>query len=90
MEVLHLQIQDIDSARVLVYVRQGKGNKDRLVPLSLRFLTELRDYWREYRPARWLFCNRVQQPVHPGTVQRHLQRAVLRELCNQLLFKVAG
>src|SRR5262245_29976408 len=77
MEVLNLQVTDIDSARMLVHVRQGKGNKDRLVPLSLRLLAELRDYWRCYRPARWLFCTKGQQgPVHPETVQRQLQRAV--------------
>lgn len=76
MEVLHLQVTDIDSARLLVHVRQGKGNKDRLVPLSRRLLTELRDYWRFCRPACWLFCNRTQEPLHPGTVQRQLQRAV--------------
>ena len=76
MEVLHLQVGDIDSARMLVHVRQGKGNKDRLVPLSPRLLAELRAYWRAYRPARWLFANPMQQPVHPGTVQRQLRRAV--------------
>jgi integrase/recombinase XerD len=76
MDVVSLQVPDIDSARMLVHVRQGKGNKDRLVPLSLRLLTELRDYWRSYRPARWLFADQGQGPVHPGTVQRQLRRAV--------------
>src|SRR5262249_56614748 len=75
MEVLNLQVQDIDSARMLVHVRQGKGNKDRLVPLSLKLLRELRAYWRRYRPARWLFCTQGRQgPVHPATVQRQLRR----------------
>ena len=79
MEVLNLQIQDIDSARMLVHVRQGKGNKDRLVPLSPRLLVELRDYWRLHRPAQWLFYtqgNAGQRPVCPATVQRQLQQAV--------------
>jgi integrase/recombinase XerD len=79
MEVVNLRIQDIDSARMVVHVRQGKGNKDRLVPLSLRLLMELRDYWRLHRPAQWLFYshgNAGQQPVHPTAVQRQLQRAV--------------
>jgi integrase/recombinase XerD len=80
MEVLHVQVQDIDSARMLVHVRQGKGNKDRLVPLSPRLLTELRDYWRTYRPARWLFSSQTSvatpRPLHPGTVQKLLRRAV--------------
>lgn len=76
MEVLSLQVKDIDSARMVVHVRQGKGNKDRLVPLSLRLLAELRAYWHTHRPARWLFSNQGQEPVHPGTVQRQLRRAV--------------
>ena len=79
MEVLHLEVRDIDSARMLVHVRQGKGNKDRLVPLSQRLLTELRDYWRVQRPTRWLFGiqgNAGPRPVHPGTVQRQLRQAV--------------
>jgi len=77
MEVLNLQVTDIDGARLLLHVRQGKGNKDRLVPLSPRLLVELRDYWRGYRPARWLFGNAAQQgPLHPGTVQKHMRRVV--------------
>jgi site-specific recombinase XerD len=76
MEVLNLQVQDIDSVRMLVHVRQGKGNKDRLVPLSLKLLTVLREYWRVQRPARWLFGTKDGRRVHPGTVQRQLRRAV--------------
>ena len=74
-EVLHLEVSAIDSARLLLHVHQGKGRKDRLVPLSLRLLTELRDYWRCYRPQRWLFPNAAQEgPLCPGTVQRLFQR----------------
>jgi integrase/recombinase XerD len=54
-ELLHLQVGHIDSARMVIHVRQGKGRKDRLVPLSLRLLEELRAYWRLERPATWLF-----------------------------------
>ena len=54
-ELVHLQVTDIDSARMVVVVRQGKGRKDRLVPLSQRLLDELRVYWRRYRPDGWLF-----------------------------------
>jgi hypothetical protein len=79
MEVLDLEIGDIDSARMVVHVRQGKGNKDRFVPLSLQLLTELREYWRVQRPTRWLFYAQGktgQRPVHPGTVQRQLRRTL--------------
>jgi site-specific recombinase XerD len=54
-ELLHLRVRDIDSARMVVHVRQGKGAKDRLVPLALRLLQELRAYWLGYRPHTWLF-----------------------------------
>jgi site-specific recombinase XerD len=76
-ELLHLQVSDIDSPRMLVHVRQGKGRKDRLVPLAALLLEELRIYWRCYRPQRWLFPNAAkQQPLCPGTVQRWLKRMV--------------
>jgi len=76
-EALNLRIEHIDSARMLVHVRQGKGNKDRLVPLSPQLLAELRAYWRVYRPAPWLFGSfRQTGPLHPGTVQRHMRRVV--------------
>src|SRR5277367_6275114 len=48
-EVLSLTAQDIDSSRMVVHVRQGKGAKDRLVPLALQLLADLRAYWRCHR-----------------------------------------
>jgi integrase/recombinase XerD len=43
-ELIHLQVSDIDSARMVIHVRHGKGAKDRLVPLSPRLLEALRAY----------------------------------------------
>lgn len=58
-EGLGLTTSDIDSARMLVRVRQGKGGRDRYVPLPERTLGLLRAYWRARRPrAPWLFPNR--------------------------------
>jgi integrase/recombinase XerD len=76
-ELLNLQVTDIDSSRMAVHVRQGKGRKDRLVPLSPRLLDDLRTYWRYHRPRTWLFPNRAQDgPLHAGTMQRHFRRLV--------------
>jgi integrase/recombinase XerD len=76
-ELLHLRVGDIDSARMVVHVRQGKGGKDRLVPLSLRLLQELRDYWLRCRPRTWLFPG--QKPdgtLSAGNLQRRFSRLV--------------
>jgi integrase/recombinase XerD len=54
-EGTHLQVPDIDSARMLVHVRCGKGAKDRYVPLPPRTLAILRDYWATHRHPLWLF-----------------------------------
>jgi len=54
-ELLSLTPQDIDSKRNLVLVRQAKGNKDRIVPLSPKILELLREYYQFYKPKRYLF-----------------------------------
>lgn len=71
-EGLALTVADIDSQRMLVRVRQGKGGRDRYVPLADRTLALLREYWRSHRPAKpWLFPNRDgTEPLCPSSVQR--------------------
>ena len=54
-ELLALTSEDIDSSRMLIHVKLGKGLKDRYVPLSTCLLEQLRHYWREYRPANYIF-----------------------------------
>lgn len=54
-EGTHLQVAAIDSARQLLHVRQGKGGKDRYVPLPERTLELLRQYWLTHRNPIWLF-----------------------------------
>jgi site-specific recombinase XerD len=49
-ELIRLKVSDIDSGRMLIHIRQGKGRKDRDVMLSPRLLEELRDYWRRVQP----------------------------------------
>jgi site-specific recombinase XerD len=74
-ELLGLQVVDIDSARLVLHIRHGKGQKERLVPLSPGLLQQLRDYWREYRPATWLFPGaRATRALTNSAVQRICRR----------------
>jgi site-specific recombinase XerD len=77
-EVVRLRLADIDSQRMVLYVRCAKGQKDRLVPLSAVLLARLREYWQECRPRPWLFPGQTAQGhLSIGQVQR-LFRAALQ------------
>lgn len=54
-EATHLRVADIDSARMMIHVRHGKGRKDRYVPLPLPTLELLRKYWKTHRHPDLLF-----------------------------------
>ncbi len=74
-----LQISDIDSHRMQLRVLRGKGNKERLVPLSPRLLTELRTYWKEYRPTQCLFPGKTaDRPYAPTSIQKAIKAAAQR------------
>jgi len=76
-EVVRLQIADLNSARHVIHVRQAKGRKDRLVPLSDHLLQELRNYWRVFRPQPWLFPGQTAAGHRSGhRVQKICRRAV--------------
>jgi integrase/recombinase XerD len=84
-EATHLQTKDIDRARMQLRVRQGKGAKERVLPLSQRLLQELEQYWRAQRKGRpgqdspWLFLGRAaDQPMNRSTGQNIYYRAVRR------------
>ncbi len=78
-EAAHLQVNDIDSARMTITVRQGKGQKDRLVMLSPVLLQTLRQYWRHNKPKQWLFPGEnPDQPISDNDVFAVFQNAVRR------------
>jgi integrase len=62
-EVVSLKVTDIDSDRMLIQVRHGKGAKDRTVMLSPQLLGILRTYWRLAHPKDWLFPGRGDKPI---------------------------
>ncbi len=70
-EAVNLQISDIDSDRMVIRVRQGKGRRDRYVLLAPTLLTQLRQYCRTYKPKTWLFPGRSRDHyLSPSAVQR--------------------
>jgi site-specific recombinase XerD len=76
-EGAHLQVTDIDSARMLVCVRCGKGGKDRYVPLAGRVLVRLRAYWKTHGCRPWLFPAPDRRgPVSTTTVQKVFKAAL--------------
>lgn len=76
-EALALQVQDVDSRRMLIHVRHGKGAKDRYVPLSKALLEQLRRYWRHCRPpSAWLFPGRTpDRALGPSAIYRVCAKA---------------
>ena len=75
-EARHLKNSEIDSKRMQLRVSSGKGRKERRVPMSPRLLTALRDYWREYRPPRYLFPGKTRDvPLSGTTVQKACKAA---------------
>jgi len=78
-EVLGLEVKDIDSRRMVLHIRAGKGQKERFVPMTPRLLGVLRGYWRACRPATWLFPGVKQtSALTDGTVQRIFKRTAKR------------
>jgi site-specific recombinase XerD len=70
-EVVRLRVEDIDSDRGLIHIRQGKRRKDRYTMLSSHALVVLRAYAREYRPRDWLFPGaRPGRHLHERSVQK--------------------
>jgi integrase/recombinase XerD len=70
-EVVALRVDDVDSQRMILRVRQGKGRRDRNVMLSPRLLALLREYWKVAKPTEWLFPGEVPgRPITAGSVHR--------------------
>jgi len=69
-EAVNLKIADIDSERMLISIKGGKGKKDRNTILSKELLLLLREYFKEYKPKVWLFENPSYEAVSPRFIQQ--------------------
>jgi len=67
-EAVNLKVCDIDSERMRIFIRQGKGGRDRYATLSQRALEELRNYWKVARPKDFLFLTRLKKKPSPHCV----------------------
>ena len=82
-ELCRLKVEDIDSIRMLIHIRQGKGGKDRDVPLSPKALETLREYWRWMKPKTYLFPgtingSRADKPITPKVLWEACREAAQR------------
>src|SRR6266540_5092002 len=79
LEGVHLQVKDIDGERHVLHIHQGKGGKDRYVPLPSACLKMLRQHWLTHRNPLWMFPSPVgerQQPMSESGLQRAFQAAL--------------
>ncbi|WKK82954.2 site-specific tyrosine recombinase/integron integrase [Marivirga arenosa] len=74
-ELTNLKIGDIDSNRMMIRVENSKGGKDRYTLLSQHILKELREYYKKYKPKRFLFEGLDEQPYSATSVRAILKRA---------------
>jgi integrase/recombinase XerD len=74
-ELISLKVKNIDSGRMTILIEQGKGRKDRFVPLSTKLLEVLRQYYQKYTPKEYLFENEQGAPLSTRTAQAILHQA---------------
>ena len=68
-EIINIKIEDIDSKRMLIRIKNAKGRKDRIVPLSSNVLNLLREYFIQYRPKEYLFNGQNSKQYSIGSCQ---------------------
>jgi site-specific recombinase XerD len=87
-ELCHLKVSDVDSDRMVIRVRKGKGGRDRDVLLSPKLLETLREYWRWMKPRTYLFPGtvnnwRADKPITPKVVWKAVNEAGKRAAINK-------
>jgi len=76
-ELLNLKLQDVDGDRLVIIIRQAKGKKDRLIPISEKLLALMRDQYKVYKPKIWLFEGQVAgEPYSEKSLESVLKNAL--------------
>jgi integrase/recombinase XerD len=76
-EVLNIKASEIDSKRKLLLIRNAKGRKDRIAPLSDKLIAMLREYYTMYKPKTWLFEGQEKGEQYTGSsLQEVLKKAI--------------
>lgn len=75
-DLLNLRISDIDSSRMIIHIKHGKGGKDRIVPLSSSALELLREYFKKYRPKEFLFNGEKSLQYSRTSLQKVFKKAI--------------
>jgi len=73
-EVVNLKIEDIDSKRMIIHIKNAKGRKDRIVPLSQNVLELLRNYFKQYKPNTYLFNGQTSLKYSPNSCNKIVKK----------------
>jgi integrase/recombinase XerD len=76
-DLINLKISDLDTQRMLIHLKKGKGNKDRIVPLSKKLVELLRDYYKTYRPKKYMFEGSAKGEPYSETSIRQIFRSAV-------------
>ena len=83
-ELLNLTLKDIHSDRNLLFIRQSKGKKDRVVPISMKLIAMLRDYYKAFKPKTWLFEGQIAgEKYSERSIQLVLNQSVSKAKINK-------
>lgn len=77
-ECINAKISDINGKEQLLKIVQGKGKKDRYVPINYDLLNLLREYYKRYKPVNWLFMGQNGEQYSTTSIRKILDRAVLK------------
>lgn len=82
-ELLNLKIKDVDSKRNLIVIKQSKGKKDRIAPLSEKILFLLREYYKAFKPKIWLFEGQNGEGYSEKSLASVLKQALVKAKINK-------